>query len=886
MVVLVRPHGRLYGKFVDGEGCHTEVSRAGLGVLFLVRLRKCAFLAALLALAGCVGDRPPPPVIDTSMPVVIDYRAHRVVNPPPQRDQGRVDPDPAGPGRERSFGPESRLLPPGRNTLLAAIERLRAREMAGGSEFLALAKKKARVAKLDHAEDGAAAKEPDDVDAREFRLTQGEAGQQDRRGPDRGADGAKAEDEGYRLNFDDADVKDVLQAVLGNVLHIAYSVAPSVTGKITISSAAPQNRAELLSTLETVLAMQGLAMTTTGTGYRIAPISLSGGAIDTNAKEPGFGITVVPLDYTSAPSILKLVAGFLSDADGIRIDAARNTVVVRGPEPRRAEIVRAIKSMDADWMHTQSVSVVELRRSSPEEVIGELTRIFDIDKDTGGAGGSVQFKAIKRLRAIMVISRNPQLIRRATVWIRRLDHQDVSAAPGIYIYRPRYREARELVRLVNGLFGNSSSAGGGGGVAFQSGFAGQGPQTQPGSQQIGHASASFVGGLSTGGFTGPGGSGGLGGGQGGAVSGGPGGGLGGAQGSLGGGGFGQSAGGGPGGSSPSGLGGNLADPIEAGRSEGGERPKLSLTADTGNNTIVAYTDGETYAKVNSVLRQLDLPPLQVAVNVTVAEVDLNDALKYGVQFYLNNMPGQVSLQATAQEGLAIASAVASVRAAGNTFGIGSVGLGTLGGLGTSTSNQDVILSALDSVSKVHILSNPSIVVMENKPATFEVGNQVPITTQSAQSTIGTNSPTLNQVQYLDTGVILKIIPRVGQKGEVDMDLDQVISSVVPQADGTQSLTPTISKRRVASNISVRSGQSVMLAGLIQEQRQRGRDQLPFVGQEIGNIFGNTNNAFTRTELVIFIRPIIIRGGNDAQTFAEDQRGKLHAMDLHAPSVTK
>ncbi len=832
------------------------------------------------------------------MPVVIDYREHHILNPPSRRDQGRVDSDPAGPGRERSFGPESQLLPTGGNTLLAAIERLRAREMVGGRELLALARKKARVAKLNPTE-SAAASELDEADARVFRLTQDDAGPQGRRGLDRGADGATHAEEGYRLNFDDADVKDVLQAVLGNVLHIAFTVAPNVTGKITISSAAPQNRAELLSTLETVLAMQGLAMTTTGTGYRIAPIALGGGVVDHNAKEPGFGITVVPLDYTSAPSILKLVGGFLSDADGVRIDAARNTIIVRGPEPRREEIVHAIKSIDADWMHTQSVSVVELRRSSPEEVIGELTRIFDIDKDTGGASGSVQFKAIKRLRAIMVISRNPQLIRRATVWIRRLDHQDVSATPGIYIYRPRYREARELVRLVNGLFGNSSSASsGGGGVAFQnSGFAGQnGPQTQAGSQQIGQSSASFAGGLSTGSFNGPGGAGGLGGGGlggGGLGGGGPGGGLGGSGGvggGQGGGGFGQSTGGGLGGpgpgGGPGGLGGNLADPIEAGRNEGGERPKLSLTADTGNNTIVAYTDGETYAKVNSVLRQLDLPPLQVAVNVTVAEVDLNDALKYGVQFYLNNMPGQVSLQATAQEGLAIASAVASVRAAGNTFGIGSGGLGTLGGLGTSTSSQDVILSALDSVSKVHILSNPSIVVMENKPATFEVGNQVPITTQSAQSTIGTNSPTLNQVQYLDTGVILKIIPRVGQKGEVDMDLDQIISSVVPQADGTQSLTPTISKRRVASNISVRSGQSVMLAGLIQEQRQRARDQLPFVGQEIGNLLGNTNNAFTRTELVIFIRPIIIRGGNDAQTFAEGQREKLHAMDLHAPLVTK
>ena len=852
-----------------------------------MRMRRYALLAGLIPLAGCVGDRPPP-VLDTSMPVIIDYNAHRTLNPPAQREQGRVDPVPGGPGRQREFGPESRLLPPINPTaLLATLERFRAREPAGGGDFLALAKKsKSHVAKVDPDGEDAASSGREDTDARETRSTDTRHGAQ--AGLDRGT--VTEPDDGYRLNFEDADIKDVLQAVLGGVLHISYTLAPNIAGKITISSAAPQNRTELLSTLETVLAMQGLAMTATGTGYRIAPVSLGGGAVDDNAKEPGFGITVVPLDYTSAPSILKLVGGFLSDADGIRIDAARNTIIVRGPEPRRKEIVRAIKSMDADWMHTQSVSVVELRRSSPEDVIGELTRIFDNDKDTGGASGSVQFKAIKRLRAIMVISRNPQLIHRATVWIRRLDHQDVSATPGIYVYRPRYREARELVRLVNGLFGNSSSAGnGGGGVAFQnSGFAGQnGPQTQAGSQQIGQSSASFAGGLSTGGFAGPGGSGGLGGG--GPGGGGPsgGGGLGGGQG---GGGFGQSAGGGLGGGGPGGgpggLGGNLADPIEAGRNEGGERPKLSLTADTGNNTIVAYTDGETYAKVNSVLRQLDLPPLQVAVNVTVAEVDLNDALKYGVQFYLNNMPGQVSLQATAQEGLAIASAVASVRAAGSTFGIGSLGLGTLGGLGTSTNNQDVILSALDSVSKVHILSNPSIVVMENKPATFEVGNQVPITTQSAQSTIGSNSPTLNQVQYLDTGVILKIIPRVGQKGEVDMDLDQIISSVVPQADGTQSLTPTISKRRVASNISVRSGQSVMLAGLIQEQRQRGRDQLPFVGQEIGNLFGNTNNAFTRTELVIFIRPIIIRGGNDAQTVAEEQRGKLHAMDLHAPSVTK
>ena len=865
---------------------------------FFVRMRICALLAGLIPLAGCVGDRPPP-VVDTSMPVVIDYREHRVLNPPPALPAGRVDPVPSGPGRERTFGPDSQLmLPPmGRATLLATLERFREREPGAGAALLGLArKKKGRLAKVDPDKPDSAFDDTERVDAADARAGDLSPGRQARLD----ADAVKDTDGGYKLNFDDADIKDVLQAVLGGVLHVSYTLAPNITGKITISSAAPQSRAELLSTLESVLAMQGLSMTPTSTGYRIAPMALGSGTVtDPTSKDPGFGITVVPLEYSSAPTILKLVGGFLSDADGVRVDAARNTVIVRGPAPRREEIVRAIKNFDADWMHTQSVSVVELRRSSPDEVIGELTRIFDIDKDAGGAVGSIQFKAIKRLRSIMVISRSPQLIRRATAWIRRLDHQDLSATPGIYVYRPRYRDARELVRLVKGLFGVSGGGGGSGSPAGDVTFQGANPGGQQASGQgqgqngsIGQSSASFAGGLSSGGFGG--GSGGQSGGGQGGLGGGQGGLGGGSQGGFGGGGgFGASAGGGAGGQgAPGGLGGNAADPIEAGRGEGGgDKNKLSLTADPGNNSIVAYTDGETYAKVSAVLRQLDLPPLQVAINVTVAEVDLNDALQYGVQFYLNNMPGQVSLMATAQQGLAIASTVASASTVGglnNSFGGfgGLGGLSGLGGLGGTGSTQDIILQALDSVSKVHILSNPSIVVMENKPATFEVGNQVPVTTQSATSTIGTNSPTLNQVQYLDTGVLLKIIPRVGQKGEVDMDLDQIISSVVPQANGAQSLTPTISKRRVASNISVRSGQSVMLAGLIQDQRQRARSQLPFVGQDIGDILGNSNNAFTRTELVIFINPVIIRSGRDAETVAENQRAKLRTIDLTAPKVVK
>ena len=418
----------------------------------LVRNRLILALATVFALSACVDDRVPVLVVpppDTRMPVTIDYNAHRqVLHPPPKHEDGQVNPVPRGPGRERDFGPESRALPiVPRADLLATLAAFRAAEPLGHGAYLALAKRKAKSSSLARADAGAAggpdADDPGTSPSRE--------------GGDQG---------GYRLNFEDAEVKDVVHAVLGNILGLTYTIAPNVTGRITVSSSAPQTRSELLSTLETVLSLQGLSLTKSGATYKVAPIATSGGTIDTNGSEPGFGVSVVPLEFSSATTVSKLISGFVSDADGVRIDTSQNAIVVRGPGPKREEIVRAIKAIDGDWMHLQSVSVVELKRSRPEDVIGELNRIFDNDP-APNSNSVVQFKAIKRLRAIMVMSRNQGLVRRATQWIRRLDHQDTAATESVFVYRPRYRDAKELTRLVNSLFNGGDSGGGNGGVSFQ-----------------------------------------------------------------------------------------------------------------------------------------------------------------------------------------------------------------------------------------------------------------------------------------------------------------------------------------------------------------------------------------------------------------------------------
>jgi general secretion pathway protein D len=799
-------------------------------------------IVGLGLLAGCAANDESASIdLGTQMRVPIDYYAHQTVNPPRKAPSGPVLPADPAPGRERNFGPESRLVPARTDHLEAALAAFRKSEPHGARDLVALAKQKKKyAAKTPHADRwlGAAA-EPATETGRSLE----------------GIDerpSVENKEEGYRLNFEDVDVKDVLQAVLGKVLGLNYTIAPNVIGRITISSAAPQSRSELLSTMETVLASQGLSLTKVGGLYRVAPMTVGAGTLDKTGAEAGFGISVVPVQFVSVASVSKLLSGFVVEADGIRIDTSQNAVIVRGPGPRREEIVRAIKAFDGDWMHQQSVSVFELRRSRPEEVIGELTRIFDADTN-GGSGGVIQFKAMRRLRSIMVISRNEQLVHRAAAWIHRLDHQDLSATSSVFVYRPRYRDAKELAKMVNSLFGQDQSDGGDDetkqgaqGQPGQFGQSGQSGQNGQASQSgaIGASTASFAGslGLPTG----------SGGGQGG---------LGLASASPG-----QGQGGGNALGGRNGLQGNLANPIDAGLNQGQDRVHLSLKADSSNNTIVAYTDGDTYTKVHSVLQQLDLPPLQVAINVVVAEVDLNDELQYGIQFFLNKSKiGSLSLSQTA-------STVLSTQTGFNLL-IGSA------------STPDVVITALDSISKVHILSTPSVVVMENKPATFEVGNQVPVITQQSTSTITANAPTVNSVQYVDTGIILKITPRVGQNGDVAMTLDQVISSVVNNSSSATSLTPTISKRRVASDISVKSGQTVMLAGLISDTRSQTKSQIPFLGP-FSNVLGNKDNVFTRNELVVFIHPVIIRNGQDAVGVAEDMKAHLHALNISPPPVHK
>jgi general secretion pathway protein D len=174
---------------------------------------------------------------------------------------------------------------------------------------------------------------------------------------------------------------------------------------------------------------------------------------------------------------------------------------------------------------------------------------------------------------------------------------------------------------------------------------------------------------------------------------------------------------------------------------------------------------------------------------------------------------------------------------------------------------------------------------------LQVGDEIPVTTRTATLIDSPNAPVVNNVEFRSTGVILKVLPRVRANGSIDLDIEQEISNV---ANPGASLTPTISQRRVRSTISVMSGQTVLLGGLISEREDQGKSGIPGLRdiKFLGDLFGTTTGNKQRTELIIFIRPQLIRDSLDARQVAEEFRDRLNTMRTqrgpadYAPISTK
>ncbi len=665
--------------------------------------------------------------------------------------------------------------------------------------------------------------------------------------------------DGYELNFDNAPISTVAKTILGETLGLGYTIDPRVQGSVSMSSGRLVPKSELLFVLENALRPVGVVMIKDSLGYRLVPLgdAVGGGNAETAPDQvsPGFGVSFVPLRYTSAQNLLKLMEAFATKPGTVRADVGRNMLIIQGSGPERKQTVETILSFDADWMKGQTAGIFPVQNSAPEALLADLEKVLD-SGEGGLSQNVVKLNVVSRMNAILVVARRPEMLKTVQTWITRLDRTDTERS-GVRVYQVKYGEARQMARILNEVFtgGGSSSvdtadnqvAPGSGLTSTSSGLSGASSnQSGFGGRQTGFGSSGFSSsgsGLGTQGFPT---------------------------------------------SRPNLTGGSPNDNNDTRSSgAGGGNPLLQgvrITADTVNNTLLISASQENYKIIERTLRQVDRPQLQVAIDATIAEVTLNDNLNYGVQAFLSSK----SLGLGTDKGSLLNSptGVAPAVVNGVTGAFLQRALPGFNFLLGSEAQPGAILDALHTVTDLKVLSNPSLVVIDNQVATLVVGDQVPISTGSASvlnAATATSNTVINSVDYRPTGIIIRVSPRVNANGNVRLDIEQEISNVVTTsntststASSTPNLTPTVSQRKVKSSIVVATGQTVLLAGLVQEQVEKDRSGLPLLDDlpGAGVLFSQSSKATKRTELIIFIRPQIIRDGVDASSIAEEIRTKM------------
>ncbi|KAB7610188.1 type II secretion system protein GspD [Amylibacter sp. SFDW26] len=286
-----------------------------------------------------------------------------------------------------------------------------------------------------------------------------------------------------------------------------------------------------------------------------------------------------------------------------------------------------------------------------------------------------------------------------------------------------------------------------------------------------------------------------------------------------------------------------------------ENDQIQVLADDARNAIIARALKNEHQEIRRLINRLDSSAKQVLIEVTLAEVTLNDELNLGVRWYLQS--GNFTNTFSDVTSGAVAS----------TF----PGFSTL----FTANSAQAAINALSSVTDVKVISSPTLTVLDNKEAELQIGDQVPIATRSSQSTIDPNAPIVSTIEYRDTGVIMRVKPRIGKGGRVVMEIEQEVSDVAnTTTSGIDS--PTIRQREIKTSVVVQNGDTLALGGIIQEQKNSTTSKVPGAGDIplLGALFRNKSKTAARTELLILIRPTVINDVGDSRAVTQHWREKL------------
>ena len=650
------------------------------------------------------------------------------------------------------------------------------------------------------------------------------------------------------LNFVDTDIREIARTILGTTLKLNYTIDPNVHGTGSIDTGTPLPRSALLPTLETLLNANGATLVERNGVYSVVPIAAGNtrNAV-TGADAIGAGTQVVPLRYAAAKDLAKVLEPYVAEGGKITADAGRNAMLVSGDAAVRQTLVNLVRAFDIDILAGQSYALFPVGDSDPGKLAGELEKVFQ-SQGEGPLGGLVRVLPMERVNAVLVVSSQPRYIDAAKRFANLMNRVEDATARAWHVYYVQNGQSADLELLLQKAFTPRNV----------SPTAAPPGTTAPGAEQL-TIGGGRPPGAGTTGFGGQGSTAGLGGAGGGAgaTTGAPG-----APGAAGGLGAGVPQPGAAAEAAPP-----ATEPLSTETAAGGgagPENRMRIIANRRNNALLIYATPSEYTVIEGMLRKIDIIPLQVLIEATIAQVELNDTLQYGTQFFFK------------------ADHVA------NTLGplgglppLGSLTFPSTQPFFTLSKTPNFALSALASVTKIKVLSAPQVMVLDNEPARIQVGQQVPVLTGQAVSTITTTAPVVNSVDYHSTGVIMQVTPRVNSGGLVALDIAQEVSDVAAQATNTVTGSPTFDDQIFRTRVVVQDGQTIGMAGLIRDNVSKDNSGIPFLKDIpiLGTLVSTQSNSRMRTELLVLITPHVVHDQRDARALTEDLRSQLLGASL-------
>lgn len=604
------------------------------------------------------------------------------------------------------------------------------------------------------------------------------------------------------LNFSDADIRQFAQSVLGDILGANFVVDSEVSNKITLRTNRPIPKAAVIPALETTLAAAGVALTRDGPLYRIVPRSKAKATglptviSSRGTPPPGFGVTAVVLSHVSASQMAHVLEPLAPEGGVLRVDDARNLLMLAGNGPEIQTLLDTIDMFDVDTLRGMSFGYFKVANSKASDLATELQSVMKAHAAQSGMD-MPQIVPINRVNAVLIIASRPATLDLAKDWVARLDKGGDQTTRQLFVYRLKNRSAAEISSVLNKIFrGDSQAASVPTSSKPQDPIAPDTPTaelTSQGAKPIRVASAQFLPDTAT--------------------------------------------------DVPAEPGSDMT--LAAG---------VRIVADEENNALLIRATRPEYKTIIDAIDRLDVVPPLVMIEVTIAEVTLNDGLQYGIEWFLKEKQSKFSF---------------------SSLDTGAI-ISKFPGFSYFFAAQDIaaVVNAMSSITDVRVVSSPRVMVRDNKTATLQVGDQVPVVTSTSQSVITSDAPVIQTVQYFDTGVILKVTPRVNSGGLVTLDINQQVSDV---ADKTGNATsPTIQQRKIDSSIAIQSGEAVVLGGLMRESRSKGGTALPLVSDlpGLGEVFKTHDNSKSRTELLVIITPHVVWGRSDARQVTEELRQRM------------